>query len=133
MEAVTGRELPVVSLGELVPGSDSFVGLEGATVPTSDGSDLAAARDLVLGDAETMTYVPTRAMSEQAADVALSFLSGEPAPGGEDVDGVQSWLYQDQEVTVDTLTSVLVAQGVITLDELCMGTTEKRCTKLGLL
>ena len=35
------------------------------------GSDLQAARNLVLGDEKTMTYVPTRAMSEQAADVAV--------------------------------------------------------------
>ena len=51
----------------------------------------------------------------------------------QDVDGVESWLYRDQEVTVDTLTSVLVSQGVITLDELCTGSTEKRCTRMGLL
>jgi ABC-type xylose transport system substrate-binding protein len=133
MASATGRDLPVVSLGELVPGSDSFVGLEGGPPPEGDASDLEAARDLVLGEEQSTTFVPTQAMSEQAADVALSFLSGEPVPGGQDVDGVESWLYRDQEVTVDTLTSVLVAEGVITLDELCTGSTEKRCTRMGLL
>ena len=48
------------------------------------------------------------------------------------VDGVDSWLYKQQDVTIDVLTSVLVGQGVITLDELCSGSTEKRCARLGL-
>ena len=130
---VSGRDVPVVSLGELVGGSDRFVGLEGGTVPDgSGGSDLDAARDVLLGDEESMTYVPTRAMSEQAADVAVSLLAGTPVPGGTKVDGVETWLYADEEVTVDSLTSVLVAQGVLTLDELCSGSTEKRCERFGL-
>ena len=132
LQTMTGRELPVVSLGELVPGSDRFVGLEGGAVPTQRGSDLEAARDVLLGDEKSMTYVPTRAMSEQAADVAVAFLAGTPVPDAEEVDGVESWLYQDQDVTIDTLTSVLVAQGVLTLDDLCSGPTVKRCDKYGL-
>ena len=129
---LTDSGLPVVSLGELVPGSDRFVGLEGGAVPSEPDSDLQGAREVLLGEEDTMTYVPTRAMSEQAADVAVAFLAGDPAPGGEDVDGVESWLYRDQDVTLDTLTSVLVAQGAVTLDELCAGETEKRCEKFGL-
>ncbi len=53
--------------------------------------------------------------------------------GGEQVEGVQSWLYPAQKVTLDTLTTVLVGQGVLTLDELCEGTTAKRCEQIGLL
>jgi ABC-type xylose transport system substrate-binding protein len=132
LESVTARELPVVSLGELVPGSDRFVGLEDGEVPTQEGSDLQAARDVLLGDEESMTYVPTRAMSEQAADVAVALVAGNPVPDAQEVDGVDSWLYEHRTVTVDTLTSVLVAQGVLTLDDLCSGSTQKRCTKLGL-
>jgi ABC-type xylose transport system substrate-binding protein len=132
LETVTGRDVPVVSLGTLVPGSDRFVGLEGGAAASRAQSDLEAAREVVLGDEESMTYVPTRAMTEQAADVAVAFLADEPAEGGEEVDGVESWLFQDQDVTIDTLTSVLVGQGVITLEDLCSGATEKRCARLGL-
>src|SRR5918993_499683 len=131
VEGFTGRELPVVSLGTLVPGSDRYVGLAGGDVG-QQGSDLEAARDVLMGEEPSMTYVPTRAMSEQAADVALAYLADEPVSDGEDVDGVESWLYDDQEVTVDTLTSVLVAQGAVSLDDLCSGATEKRCARLGL-
>ncbi|WP_210504396.1 type 1 periplasmic-binding domain-containing protein [Nocardioides xinjiangensis] len=129
---LTGSDLPVVSLGELVPASDRFVGLQGGRLPTQAGTDLDAARDVLRGEEESMTYVPTRAMSEQAADVAVSFLAGDPLAGAEDVDGVESWLFRDQEVTIDSLTSVLVGQGVLTIDDLCSGATEKRCARLGL-
>ena len=106
LETLTASDLPVVSLGELVPSSDRFVGLVGGALPTQAGTDLAAAREVLLAD--------------------------EPLAGDEEVDGVESWLHRDQEVTVDSLTSVLVGQGVVTLDELCAGETAKRCARLGL-
>ena len=132
LASLTARELPVVSMGEPVPASDRFVGLERGEVVRQEGSDLQAARNLVLGDERTMTYVPTREMSERAADLAVAYLADNPVEGGEDVDGIESWLYQAQDVTIDTLTSVLVAQGVLTLDELCDGSTEKDCARLGI-
>ncbi len=132
LATMTGRELPVVSLGTLVPGSNRFVGLESGQAPRQDGSDLEAARDVLLGEEKSMTYVPTHAMSERAADVSVAFLADNPVEDGQEVDGVESWLYQDQEVTIDNLTSVLVAQGVVTLDDLCSGDTRKRCVRLGL-
>lgn len=132
LRTMTAQDVPVVSLGTLVPGSDRFVGLEAGEVPRRSESDLEAARDVLLGDEESMTYVPTRSMSEQAADVALAFLADTTVEGGEEVDGVESWLFPEQDVTIDTLTSVLVAQGVVTIDDLCGGDTEKRCARLGL-
>ena len=132
MESVVSDEVPVVSLGELVPGSDRFVGLSGAAVPAQRGTDLEAARDVLMGEEKSMTYVPTRAMTERAADLAVAFLADTAPEGGEEVDGVETWLFEDVEVTVDTLTSVLVADGAITLDDLCAGTTAKRCVRWGL-
>ncbi|CUR61019.1 exported hypothetical protein [metagenome] len=132
LETVVSSDLPVVSLGELVPGSDRFVGLSGGEVPVQRGSDVEAAREVLMGEERSMTYVPTRAMTEQAADVAVAFLADTVPAGGEDVDGVRTWLHDDVEVTLDTLTSVLVADGAITLDDLCAGTTAKRCVRWGL-
>ncbi|HEX5918085.1 MAG TPA: hypothetical protein VFY76_09540 [Nocardioides sp.] len=129
---LTGGDLPVISLGELVPGSDRFVGLESGSVPRQVGSDVEAARDVVRGREESMTYVPTGPMSDRAADLAVAHLADNPVEGGVDVDGVESWLYNDSEVTIDTLTSVLVAEGIVTLDDLCSGNTRKRCATLGL-
>ena len=127
-----GDDLPLVSLGTLVPGSDRFVGLVDGEVPRQSGSDLEAAREVLLGDEESMTYVPTQAMSEQAADLAVAYLADIPAEGGEDVDGVDSWLLRDRDVSLDSLTTVLVGQRVVTLDDLCAGDTAKRCRELGL-
>ncbi|GAA1926112.1 hypothetical protein [Nocardioides hwasunensis] len=132
LQAVAGREIPLISLGTLVPGSERFVGLTGGDVPERAGSDLDAARDLVLGEEKTMSWVPTRAMSERAADVAVAFLADIEPPDGEDVDGVETWLYEEQDITLDNLTSVLVAQGILSLDDICGGETAKRCARLGL-
>lgn len=137
VESLTQGDVPLVSLGTLVPGADSHVGLTSAADADDDGgSDLAAARDLILGERQSITYVPTVDMSERAADVAVALLSDTPVADGdvegEEVEGVQSWLYEAQGVTLDTLTTVLVGQGVLTLDELCEGTTAKKCEKLGL-
>ena len=79
-----------------------------------------------------MTYVPTGAMSDRAADLAVAYLADQPVEGGVDVDGVESWLYSDRDVTVDTLTSVLVGEGILTLDDLCSGDTRRQCARLGL-
>jgi ABC-type xylose transport system substrate-binding protein len=131
LATMAARDLPIVSLGELVPGSDRFVGLQGGDVPTQRGSDLEAARDVLLGKEKSMTFVPTMAMSERAADVAVALMAGTPVPDAQEVDGVQSWFYEDQVVTIDSLTSVLVAQGAVTLDDLCSGETGKRCDRYG--
>jgi hypothetical protein len=130
-------EVPMVAYATLVPGADNFVGLESdaALADATEGgatSDLDAARDIVAGDRRSMTYVPARAMSERAADVAVGLVAEEPVPGAVDHEGVPSWLFHAAEVDIDTLTSVLVAQQAVTLDELCDGETARRCAKLGL-
>jgi len=132
LETLAAGDLPVISLGEVVPGSDRFVGLQSGSLPRQADSDVEAARDIVRGEEKSMTYVPTGPMSDQAADLAVAYLADEPVEGGEDVDGVESWLYDDRDVTVDTLTSVLVAEGILTLDDLCSGDTSKQCARLGL-
>jgi hypothetical protein len=60
-------------------------------------------------------------------------LVGEPLDGAVDNGGVPSWLFEPVEVTVNDLTTVVVARGAITLEELCAGDTAKRCARLGLV
>jgi hypothetical protein len=133
VEGVVGDDVPLVSLVTLVPASDRFVGMAAGAPDLADqGSDLEAARDLVLGERRSLTYVPVGPLSEQAADVVVGQLAGTPVAGGEDHEGVTSWLYDATEVTLDDLTTVLVGEGAITLDELCQGSTEKRCERYGL-
>lgn len=133
VEGIAPEETPVVSLVTLVPGSDRFVGIAGGEPDLPDqGTDLAAARDLVLGQRKRMTFIPVESMSEQAADVTLGQLAGTRVPGGKEHEGVTSWLYDATEVTLDSLTTVLVGQGVVDLEELCRGRTAQRCARYGL-
>lgn len=132
-EGYDAGEDDVVSIVQLVPGSDRFVGiaepleLGGAT----QGSDLEAARQLVMGERPEMVHVPTREISEQAADVAVGLLANSPTEGGVEHEGVESWLYEAVTVTLDNLTTVLVGDGAISLEELCEAETAKRCQRLG--
>ncbi|CAA9380552.1 MAG: hypothetical protein AVDCRST_MAG32-1617 [uncultured Nocardioides sp.] len=130
---VVPEDVPVVSLVTLVPGSEQFVGLaEGEPDLPPQGTDLEAAREVVLGKRKQMTFVPVRALSEQAADVVVGQLAEKPLTGGTEHEGVPSWLYETTRVTLDTLTTVLVGQGVLDLEELCQGRVAERCTQLGL-
>jgi ABC-type xylose transport system substrate-binding protein len=133
-EGISRGDTPMVSLVELVPGSDRFVGLADDATPSASGqgSDIQAAREVVLGERERMTHVPAQAMSEQAADVAVALLAGNPVADGVEHEGVTSWLYDTTDVRLGNLTTVLVGEGVLTMDDLCEGSTARRCEKLGL-
>jgi ABC-type xylose transport system substrate-binding protein len=127
-------EVPVVAYGTLVPGADWFVGLaDPATPPDDVDTDVEAAREVILRDRDTFDHVPAAEMSTKAADVAVGELADEPVGDSVDHEGVPSWLFEPVTVTVDDLTSVVVASGAMTLAELCAGDTAKRCAKLGLV
>jgi ABC-type sugar transport system substrate-binding protein len=127
--------VPVVAHTTLVPGADWFVGVA-EPIPADEGgpgaaSVLEAARQVVLGRRDSLVHVPATAMSEQAADVAVGVLADEEPAGAEEHEGVPSWIYPVDEVRLADLTTVLVGQGVLTLDELCSGSTARRCERLG--
>jgi ABC-type xylose transport system substrate-binding protein len=127
-------EVPVIAYGTAVSGADWYVGLaDPATPVVGVDSDLEAAREVILRDRDSFSYVPAAAMSSKVADVAVGELADEPEADPVDNEGVPSWLFEPVEVTVTDLTSVLVASGAMTIAELCTGGTAKRCAKLGLL
>lgn len=133
VEGIAPDETPVISLVTLVPGSEQFVGLaDGEPDLPVQGTDLSAARDLVVGKRKRMTFFPVQSMSERAGDVVVGQLAGKAVPDGEEHEGATSWLYETTTVTLDTLTTVLVGQGVLDLEELCQGRTAGRCRQFGL-
>lgn len=135
-ESMTQRagDVPVLAYGTLVPGADWFVGLAEPATPTAGvDSDLDGARSVILRDRKSFSYVPAAAISSKAADIAVGELADEPVGQSVDYEGVPSWLFESVEVTVNDLTSVLVASGAMTVAEMCEGETAKRCTKLGLV
>ena len=125
-------EVPVLAYAELVPGADFFVGMPTPPAEDTAGSDLDAARAVILKERRSFTHLPTAQMSERAADVAVGELAGKPVGDSTEHEGVASWLYEPDEVTVNNLTSVVVASGALTLEDLCDGETARRCTSLGL-
>lgn len=127
-------KVSLIAYGTPVPGADWFVGLATpATPPAGVDSDVEAAREVIARDRDSFTFVPAAAMSSKAADVAVGELADEPVGESVDHDGVPSWLFESASVTVNDLTSVVVASGAMTLAELCAGGTAKRCAKLGLV
>ncbi len=138
-EALTQRseDLPVLAYATLVPGADWFVGISSpaavATSGSAPDSDLMAARELIAGERTSFAFVPAAAMSKRAAEVAVGVLADEAVADPVDYEGVPSWLFDPAEVTVRNLTSVVVASGAMTLDDLCAGQTAQRCARLGLL
>jgi ABC-type xylose transport system substrate-binding protein len=127
-------EVPVIAYGAPVPGADWYVGLADPATPAEGvDSDLEAAREVILRDRDSFSYVPATAMSSKVADVAVGELADEPVADSVDHEGVGSWLFEPIEVTVTDLTSVVVASGAMTISELCTGGTAKRCAKLGLV
>jgi ABC-type xylose transport system substrate-binding protein len=126
------EEVPLVSVGQLVPGSDWFVGLP-EPVPTSDVEpDLPAARALVAGDIDSYVHVPSLAISSDAATVVVHAMTRTDLEGSVEYEGVPSWLHEPVEVTRTNLTTVLVADGLVSLDEVCEGQA-RACRRLGLV
>lgn len=131
---VGSSEVPVVAYGTLVPGADWFVGVTSPpTPPDGVDSDLEAAREVIAGDRDSFTHLPAAAMSEQAADVAVGVLADQPVGDSTDHEGVPAWTFEAAEVAVNALTSVVVASGAMTLEDLCADETRERCRKLGLV
>lgn len=94
---------------------------------------LQTARRIVGGSQDAAAYVPWHHVGTRVADVVVPLMTGGRPRGGEDVDGVQSWTVEPQQVTIDTLTGTMVRDGAVDLDRLCAGRTRVRCTTLGLL
>lgn len=127
-------DVPVLAYAALVPGADWFVGMADPAPAAADvDSDLEAARQVISRDRDTFSFVPAAPMSSKAADVAVRKLADEPVEEPVDHEGVPSWLFESVEVTVNDLTSVVVASGAMTLAELCEGDTARRCTRIGLV
>ena len=123
--------IPFVAAGTLVPGADWFVGTSAPVSGVEYASSLEAARALVAGDVQEVVHVPIAEISRGAADVVVHAMVRTPLAGAQEFEGVPSWLHEPQTLTTKNLTSVLVATGLVSLDEVCAGQVN-RCARLGL-
>ena len=126
-------EVPVIAYGTLVPGADWFVGVARRRRRDGVDSDLEAAREVISQGSQDLRLRPGGGDERQGRRRRGRRLADEPVGDSVDHEGVPSWLFEAIEVTVNDLTSVVVASGAMTLAELCEGDTAKRCAKLGLI
>lgn len=108
-------------------------GVAGQPALLGPGARLDTARRIVTGDQAMSVHEPYERAATQVADVVVALLTGGEPRGGEDLDGVRSWPFEVEPVTLDSLTSTMVHDGAIDLDDLCAGPVRRRCTSLGLL
>jgi ABC-type xylose transport system substrate-binding protein len=111
----------------------ALAGREGGPAVVGPDAWLSTARRIVAGSQDAAAYVPWHHVGTRVADVVVPLMTGGRPRGGEDVDGVQSWTVEPQQVTIDTLTGTMVRDGAVDLDRLCAGRVRARCTTLGLL
>jgi D-xylose transport system substrate-binding protein len=72
-------------------------------------------------------------LAEQAADIAVTLATGGRVKGGEDVDGVTTFVFQPIVVTLENLTNTVVRDGIYTPQDICQGPVQDRCVVLGII
>lgn len=135
---------PASGIGAVLAADDTQAGgvaeaLAAAGVPLADwplivgqNADLDAARRIITGRQYATVYKPFHAEARQAADVAASLATGGKVTGTEEYGNLPAFVFPVRVVTIDTLTSVLVREGLYTTEELCDAETLPTCVELGI-
>lgn len=113
--------------------------LEQAKVParfwpvvTGQDADLEALRRLVTGQQALTVYKSFPTEAERAADIAVALVTGARVTGVQDFEGVPSFVFKPQVVTLDNLTDTVVRDGAFTTRDICDESLLARCEELGL-
>lgn len=99
---------------------------------TGQDADLTAVRRIVRGEQEMTVYKPIAPEADQAADVAVTLVTGGKVSGGQPVEGVPSFIFTPQAVTQNNLADTVVKDRLYTLEQICDAETLKSCQRLGL-
>jgi D-xylose transport system substrate-binding protein len=102
-------------------------------VITGQDADLAALRRIVMGRQTLTVFKSFPREAEQAADLAVTLATGRTVEGGEDVEGVPSFIFDPIVVTLDNLTDTVVRDGVYAAATICQGPVRARCVELGII
>jgi len=101
---------------------------------TGVGADLAAVRRIIDGGQTLSVHMPIGVTAVRAADLALA-LASETSPdlaGSIDYEGVPAFVHVPVVITRDNVTDVVVRDGTFTTEELCSGSVEATCARLGI-
>jgi D-xylose transport system substrate-binding protein len=101
-------------------------------VVTGQDANLSALRRIVLGRQTLTVYKSFPREAEQAADIAVTLVTGGEVADAEPVEGVPGFVFRPQVVTIDNLANTVVRDGVVGTRELCAGALLGHCEELGL-
>lgn len=99
---------------------------------TGQDADLDALRRIVAGQQAITVYKSFPREAEQAADIAVTLVTGGEVEGADPVEGVPAFVFEPVVVTLDNLADTVVRDGVVSTEELCAGRLLARCEQLGL-
>lgn len=105
------------------------------TVPPVTGQDaeLAGIQRILSGDQYVTVYKAIKPEAEKAAQVALLLAQGGTPEGDTVIEGIPSTLMTSVTVTVDDIASTVIADGFLTVGQLCTSAYAKACAAHGLL
>ncbi|CAN5246327.1 sugar ABC transporter substrate-binding protein [soil metagenome] len=101
-------------------------------VVTGQDADLAAIQSIVSGDQYMTIYKDIKKEAEVAAEMAVRLASGDDVVGQTEIDGTPSTLLGSVIVTLDTIMSTVVADGVYTVAEICTPEYAQACEEAGI-
>ncbi len=138
------QRYPLDTLDAIVAASDEQAGgiadlltargVSSARMPFITGQDaeLSALRRIVRGEQSMTVYKPITAQAQQAADIAVTVITGGVVSGASDFEGVRSFVFEPRAVNLTNLTNTVVRDGLYSTADICDDQTIERCQDLGL-
>lgn len=107
----------------------------GVAVPPVTGQDaeLAGIQRILSGDQYVTVYKAMKPEAEKAAQVAVLLARGGTPVGDTVIDGIPSTLLSSASVTVDEIAGTVIADGFLTVKQICTSAYERACAEHGLL
>ncbi len=102
-------------------------------VITGQDADLEALRRIIEGRQSLTVFKSFPREAQKAADIAVELALGGEVTGAEPFEGVPSFIFDPIVVTLDTLTSTIVRDGIYSTEQLCTAELKRRCVELGIL
>ena len=99
---------------------------------TGQDAELAGIQRIVAGDQYMTIYKAIKAEAEKAAELAVGLLRGEKPAGDTQVEGIESFLLPPVAVTIENLKDSVIADGFLTVSEICTADYVDACTKAGI-
>lgn len=99
---------------------------------TGQDASLEAVRRIVRGEQAMTVYKPIITEANQAADLAVALVTSTAVTDSKDFEGVASFIFTPQSVTVNNLADTVVRDRLYTLEQICDATTMPACERLGL-